>query len=302
MPRSTTQFSRWQAHDPTSWAFQVFRSYNAELYRIVASHRVVSSFAYSQLKAVGASRDSKCESVFKPDIVDFDRNFPKIENWSIFYNDFDNWANLSTVLTLASNIETYLSLAVSLAIDSDPGLLLGASRSIDGAQVLKYRKQRPAHISSHVTACVKGEWSERLSAFAKLFGECPDQIRRYHSDLEEMRSIRNRFGHAFGRDIERSRQHGVLEIDPMERVKRKRAERLGRTAWSFAREVDRFLLERHIGDFEALYFYHNLFPTLPQNVHASERAVIFKKKIGRFGAGLRGKAYCKELVEYWETL
>jgi hypothetical protein len=120
--------------------------------------------------------------------------------------------------------------------------------------------------------------------------------------LEELRAIRNRFGHAFGRDIDASRRHGHIEIAAMEKVSRKRTVRLSRAVWWFARSMDRFLLQNHIGDFEAVFHYHNLYPSLRTDLHLSERAIKFKKSIGQFGAGLRGKAYCKELVSYWESL
>lgn len=58
----------------------------------------------------------------------------------------------------------------------------------------------------------------------------------------------------------------------------------------------------HIGEFQAIRFYHELYPTLRKDIHPSQRAMILKKAIGRFKAVAPGKLFCKGLVEYYEAL
>jgi hypothetical protein len=119
--------------------------------------------------------------------------------------------------------------------------------------------------------------------------------------MEEIREIRNRFGHAFGRDIESSHSHGQIEVAPMEKVTRKTVNRLGSAAWNFVRTLDRVLLANHVGDFEAIHYYATTIAKTRADVSPGQRAVDFKKSIGRFGA-LRGKVYCRGLVAYWDAL
>jgi hypothetical protein len=300
--RSVRTFDRWIPHEKSTWTFQVYRKYNRELYRLIEAHRTSSFFTYRQLKVAGAKLSDPIAAAFTGCRTNIE-NFDSVQDWSDGFNAFDNWVNLSHVTTIASNLETYLASIVSLAIVSDPSVLIGApSKSIDGAYVLKRGAAPHTNIDEHVIACTKGDWSSRLAAIERLFGTLPNAMRDKHGDLETIRNIRNRFGHAFGRDIEASRAHGQIEIAPMEKVTRKTVARLGKSAWRFTQATDLFLLKNHIGDFEAVNYYANLFPTQRSTVPPSQRAANFKKEIGKFGAGLRGKEYCKGLVDYWEAL
>ncbi|MCM2435839.1 hypothetical protein [Agrobacterium rosae] len=302
MTKSIRTFQRWQPHDNSTWAFQVYRKYNRELYRLIEAHRASSFYSYRQLKSGGAKLSDPIGGVFDECPTSIE-NFDTVQSWSDGYNSFDNWVNLSNVTTIASNLETYLASIVALAIMSDPSVLIGApSKSIDGAYVIKHGAGPPTNLGEHVTACTKGDWSSRLAAVERLFGPVPKSMRDKHADLEAIRNIRNRFGHAFGRDIEAARAHGQIEIAPMEKVTRKTVARLGASAWRFAQATDNFLLKSHIGDFEAVSYYAKIFPTQLSVVPLGQRAAHFKKEIGKFGAGLRGKLYCRELTAYWEAL
>ncbi|WP_156851961.1 hypothetical protein [Novosphingopyxis baekryungensis] len=302
LSKSKRPFERWQPHDQSTWAFQVYKKYNRELYRLIEAHRASSFYTYRQLKQNGATLTDPIGQAFAGCPTGID-NFEDVKDWSNGFNSFDNWVNLSNVTTISSNLETYLASVVGIAILSDPSVLISApSRAIDGAYVLKQGTGPRTNTTEHVIACTKGDWSSRLAAIERLFGPIPETMREKHGDLEEIRNVRNRFGHAFGRDIDASREHGQIEIAPMEKVTRTTVARLGTAAWRFAQETDRFLLHNHIGDFEAVNYYAKLYPTLLSTVPPGQRAVDFKKAIGRFGGGLRGKIYCKGLVAYWEAL
>ncbi|MGC1776781.1 MAG: hypothetical protein WBB34_02465 [Xanthobacteraceae bacterium] len=301
MSRSTRGFQRWIAHDPSTWSFQIFQKYDSELLTIWGAHRASARFTYSQLKKNGADWPDLPRKYFDMNKIDWNK-YDDLRAWSDAYNLFDNWVNLSVVLTTASNLETYLASVIAMALDSDPGLVLGVSKSIDGATVLKHRRPAAFQVGQQIDSCTRGDWSSRLDSFEKLFGQCPKEFRSGHAELEELRGIRNRVGHAFGRDIEAARLHGVLQMIPMEQLTGERAERLRKSVWFAAKSIDKFLLKNHIGDFETVRFYHHLYPSLHKHVSTGQRAVYLKKAIGRFGAIPRDKKYCKELVEYWEAL
>jgi hypothetical protein len=301
MSKSIKKFSRWISHDRSTWSFQIFQRYNDELHQILNTHIASTAFTYKTLKDQGARITDHPSKYLNPKGSDLER-YKNLKEWSDSFNLFDNWVSLSRVLSISSTIETYLASVIDTALHSDPGLLLGFSRSMDGAVVLKNRQRQGFDPTKQIESCTKGTWSSRLDAFERLFGQCPADFRQAHSSLEELREIRNRFGHALGRDIDAAREHGVLKIIPMERLSREKANKLWKTAYLAIKAVDQFLLKAHIGDFEAVRFYHFLYPDLHKHVSKGQRAVYLKTAIGKIGATSRGKLYCNELVAYWEAL
>ncbi|PIB61903.1 hypothetical protein AOA60_09315 [Pseudomonas sp. 2822-17] len=228
--------------------------------------------------------------------------FKDMKDWSSGFNEFENWTNLNALVSLVSYLETYISAIVSLAIESDVGVLYGASKSIDGIYVLKHGNILKSNIGVHVKNCVKGDWSSRIAAYKSMFGTVPTVLESNISDLEAMRNLRNNIGHAFGRDIEDSRRKGIRRTAPMERLSFERLYKYQRLAKKIAGAIDKHLLHQHIGDFETIYFYHQMVPTLPTHVHPNSRAILFKKALGRFGAQSIGKNFCYGLVMYYESL
>jgi hypothetical protein len=301
MSRSKVKFKRWQPLGRTTWPYRIFVKFSGELHQLINTHFVSTEALYSGLKEKGASWQDPPAKFFNPKRRDFEI-YKDLREWSNAYNLFDNWVTLSRIMTISSTIETYLASVIGRALDSDPGVLLGVSRCIDGAAVLKNGPRKGIDPAPFVEACTKGTWSARLDAFERLFGVRPPEIRSAHSSLEEIRGIRNRFGHAFGRDIDEARKHGVLELLPMESVSRERANRLWKNVSIAMKAVDRFLLTKHIGDFETVRFYHALEPTLKASSHRNVKAMALKRAIGGVGAESRGKDYCGELIDYWEAL
>jgi hypothetical protein len=301
MSRSKVKFKRWQPLGKTTWSYRIFLKFSGELHQLLNTHLVSTEALYGGLKEKGANWQDQPAKFFNPKHRDFEM-YKDLREWSNAYNLFDNWVTLSRIMTISSTIETYLASVVGSALDSDPGVLLGVSRCIDGAAVLKNGPRKGIDSAPFVEACTKGTWSARLDAFEKLFGVGPPEIRIAHSSLEEIRETRNRFGHAFGRDIDEARKHGVLELLPMERVSQERANRLWKDASIAMKAVDRFLLTKHIGDFETVRFYHALEPTLKASSHRNVKAMALKRAIGGVGAESRGKDYCGELIDYWEAI
>lgn len=300
-PGPGIEFNRWASFDEHTWPYRLLMKYDLELMLMWGTHISSAGFTFNCLKKNGANANDSPGQHFKAG-VNHDSFIPTLKDWSDAFNEFDNWVRLTVLLTLASNLETYIAAVVKLAITSDPAVLIGASRAVDGAYVLKHGKPETILHDDVVIACTKGDWSSRISSIKRTFGECPTGLSDLHGDLEVLRKIRNRFGHAFGRDIDAARKTGALKILPIEKVSRKTTERLRFVTINAAKALDVFLLSKHIGDFEALNFYHELYPSLHKHVNQGQRAQDFKIFIGRFGASPRGKIYCKGLVKYWEEL
>jgi hypothetical protein len=114
--------------------------------------------------------------------------------------------------------------------------------------------------------------------------------------------LRNSVGHAVGREIEASRVHGVKELIPMKKISRTKTFQYLALISSVAKAIDKQLLVKNIGEYQAIHFYHRLFPKLRKDFHPNQRAIIFKKEIGKFGAQSPGKEFCFGLVKYYEDL
>ena len=127
-------------------------------------------------------------------------------------------------------------------------------------------------------------------------------LRAKHKTLERVRSLRNKVGHAFGRDIEDARKSGVLKKLPMETLTRQSADRIRQDFYRVAKEMDATLLNNHIGEYEVFRFYAKLYESYNKDVNQGQRAAYLKKAIGVYGAVPRAKTYCNGLVRYWEAL
>ncbi len=303
MARHDDNFARWIAFEKSTWTFQVFRQYETELERIYYAHRAASRTIYKSLKTAGATWDDDAHKHMAITTKSGNSMFPSIREWSNTYSHFENWTHLNIIVSMTSNLETYLAAVISLAINSDPGLLLGGSKLIDGARLLRHpRKDLSVAIDGAITKITKGDWPSRMSSFHKLFTTVPSFVAAHIGQLDTARLIRNRMSHAFGRDIEASRNHTTKNIIPMEKISKARLLKLKEIIRRSAKEFDRLLLANHIGEYQAVAFFDRLYPTLNLAVHPSQRAIALKKELGRSVAPTRGKKFCKGLVDYYESL
>lgn len=298
-PKSTYLFDRWKAQSSTTWAYTLYGKYDDELTRIGSAHFTASKFIYKSLGEAGVSLEDKPSEMlgFSKDEVN---RYSSIKIWSDEYNSFSNWVNLNSLLTLVSNFETYLASIVQLAIDSDPGVVFGASRSIDGVYLKKYNKNLKLPKLNIVEECTKGDWSSRIDAFERYFDSL-SEFRAAHTHLEKMRNIRNEIGHAFGRDINASRSHGQLRKIPIRNFNHDRFRRYQKIIRLLVRAIDSNLLDKHIGEYEIIDF-HNKHQSMYDHLPLHQRVWNLKKAVGKFGSEPRGKHFCGGLIEYLDNL
>lgn len=221
-----------------------------------------------------------------------------LDDWSRHFKEFDNWTRLNALLSLNSYFEIYLSSVVSLAIESDIGLQFSASKSVDGLTIVKngnHRKYSFFDISREITM---GEWSKRRKRFKQIFGSAPKELTTYEKDLETIRNIRNSVAHSFGRDIEKSRSRSQTDILEIQRISLKRLQKFMDIIRKVARAIDEQLLNNHIGDYEAVFFYHEIKGTLPVNNHVK----AFKKRLNSLYVKQKSASYCKQLIDYYNSL
>jgi len=297
--KSTVEFNRWISIRDNSWPFQVFKKHIKELNRMMWANGPIKKYAYKKLKEDSAKWENKASDFFDFPVHDGREVFTDLKDWSNSYNHFLNWTNLNGLMAITSNFETYMSSVVSLAIESNPGVLYKSSKSIDGISLLKKGADKFPFEDEILMSFTKGDWNSRSSAFSKYFDYVPTVISSNISKLEKIRKLRNKIGHAFGRDIENSRINEVKETLPMEKLTTANFIKIRKLIWECVNEIDRYLLDNHIGEFQIVKYFHSIEPDL--NGTQDNKAMIFKKKIGAFG-DISGKTYCRGLLDYYYKL
>ncbi|EAB7533455.1 hypothetical protein D5C12_17955 [Salmonella enterica subsp. enterica] len=306
MSKSNYKFERWIPQSQSSWAWRVFKKHNNELLRMLITFDNSHKFTYSNLKEKGANFESEVISYFDSSLKlkghMNDTKFKNIKEWSNSFNELQNWMNLNALLAMMSNLETYMATVIPLAIESDIGVLYGVSKRIDGIELLKHGKQKNHGIKEMVIGCTKGTWQSRVNTYIKIFDHAPDKLIKNISELDKMQDIRNKIAHAFGRDIESSRANGKITTLPSEKIKNDKLIEFQTTVWQTAKVMDFHLQNSHIGEYLRVLFYHNMQKNLNTTLHKNEKAVILKKRIGKFGDVSAGKEFCQGLVEYYDKL
>lgn len=298
MSDSKLGFSRWGHVQNHTWPFQVYKLYNEELSNFIWAEEAASKYTCNRLGKEGADDNDPPTKHFSLPAHRISC-MKTLKGWSNTFNESHNWMRLNCIMAISSNMETYLGSVIALAIESNPGILLGATKSIDGAKLLKEGTLNTETYASHIVACTKGEWNARLAAFERLFGKAPSSFRDGISTLERMRKMRNNLGHAFGRDIEASKDFTFNQKRPADRIQLTTLVKYLEQAYNIVLDIDEFLLNEHIGEFQAIYAYH-----LNRAKFAGgeiDKALELKRFYGQHDQPV-SKQFCKGLVRYYEGL
>ena len=299
--RFKKMFSRWDTIRAHTWQHRLFCLYNDELSVLMRSYEYSKQYTYSHLSIDGAKWSSLAKDYFKGS----NDNILTIRKWSETFNEFENWIMLNCTMALSSYFETYLASVIRLALESDPGAMIGKPHTVDGMELIKHGKQNRKAIDDIVNSCTKGSWPSRLNAMQKVFGMMPESLRKNIKTLESIRVLRNRVGHAFGRDIKKSREIDIAVKPSIERLSRQRFNKWQKHISVIVTDIDTLLLQNHIGSFQQMLVYHNLYPTLDQTnspLEKGNRMMAFKKAIGTDKKDTYSKDFCRSLVAYYERL
>jgi hypothetical protein len=296
--KSIVTFDRWNSFEEVSWSYQVFSKYDDQLGKMLTANINAKKYCYGSLKNSGSKWTDQAQTALGTGDR-FLSAFKDLKHWSDTYNDFQNWTSLNAVLATAANLETYLVGAITTSLQSNPGILFGATKSLDGAKLLKIGAAGVA-TDSYVVSCTKGEWVSRISSIERIFGPTSATLKGKIPILDKIRIIRNSVGHAFGREIKAAQYHGLREVQSMARVSLEQAFSYTTICRDVARDIDRLLLRESIGDFEMIRFLHAHHKDMV-SAPIGERMMKLKKAIGKH-AQPRGKTYLKGLLEYWDQL
>lgn len=276
-------------------AFARFRQHHTELNDLYWAYAPAAHYAIRHMKTSAQPPAAAFHFTRDPR-----RASATVQEWNKKFKDFDNWVRLSSLMSLAAYFEIYLRSAVSLALESDPGVLLGKPRVVDGVVLLKTRKDYS--YSETAVDCVKGSWQERLGAYGRLFEVVPAGLEARIGELEEIRKLRNAVGHMFGR----AGDFDVIRNSPSnpasERLSEARLQKFLGVIMDAALEIDTHLGAKHIGHYETLLYYH--FWRDPNFLDTPQEARQFSNEFGSavssLTTGAPGKNYFRELIEYYK--
>ena len=196
--------------------------------------------------------------------------------------------------------------AIQTALESDPGIVYGLPRSIDGIKAIKAGKS--FDFTYQITLCTKSEWPSRIKSFKSIFGKVPEVIEQNISTLERIRKLRNDVAHSFGRDIEDSHiihDLNILEMSPL-------TQRTLLKYWdlidSCVRGLDEQLYKENIGEYQLLCFYNANEDDVIKNANSptlGNKARAFRKIYGhkdKNGPATLGQEFAKGLISYYDSI
>jgi len=247
------RFDRWKGwgSDP-SWGFRLFISHHTELNELYWSHEAAARYV---VRAVKNDPDASASQALRFSGIDERRLQPTVNSWSKFYADFGNWSRVSALIALSGYFEIYLRTMIGRALESDPAASQGAARRIDGAILLKYGSDY-SRLKDADQVLIR-PWSSRLKTYRSFFGQVPDSLKSLEGELEKLRVLRNDASHKFGRDMTEMDYRNRHRPLAMTRVGLPTLKRQLRNVEAAARAIDRHLMDRHIGAYEMVSFYHS---------------------------------------------
>jgi hypothetical protein len=291
-------FKRYESILGTTWAYQVFRAHHTELNDLYWSHAAAVALARTRVRS--ESDEQQTLLIFGSLGADSRRVPTDVARWKTAFTAFTNWVRLNAVMALSAYLETYLKTVISLALQSDPGLLIGDSKIVDGVKLLK-RGALESH-ADLITKCIKGTWQQRTAGYEKLFGTLPHEIKTSAKELEAMRKCRNAVGHLFGRDLGAWDPDDNLATFPkMLPLSQERLQKWMATTAIVAQAVESHLGPSHIGSFELLNFYHRNKSHTKGYVKTTKGLQPLLKVLGSvFKTGV-GKKYAQDLVSFYHN-
>lgn len=288
-------FDRSKSWWDRSWALRVFKYHHSELNRNYWTSAVMHLLSARALSGVAENIQTAVHlNLSGPDV----RRPPRtVGEFKTALVDTGNWTRLNATMAVASYLEIYVSTVVTLAVESDPGTLIGLRGKVDGTILLKalpgYSRRADA------LSAVKGTWHERLIYMESLFGLAPPSLAASVNELDKLRRFRNGVGHAFGRDLAATSDGVELVASPALRVSEERLKKWLDGVDKAATDIDKWLMP-YIGAYELLRLYHD-WPKRREG-HWGDHARAFKKSVGAVaGSNGPGLDYYREAISHYRN-
>lgn len=287
-------FDRWSSLDPNTLAFRVFKKHHSEINDFIWSF--VPLYNYGSHIVRKDLSNKNIHELFHVSGTNARRVYEDRNTWKKQISNFEKWTNVNALISILSYFEVYLKRICTTALLSDPGVLISASRSVDGIKLIK-NKSNPKS-SDHILQILKGTWPDRAKNFKNLFSEIPSEISENLLTLDKMRMIRNRAAHSFGRLTDKNIFVERSEDKAHDRVKLNELQEYMSIIEKVAIAIDRQLLKNNIGEFESLFLLHNNFSEFTGFNDTKARSFshfLNKDYVGN----TRSRRFCLELVNHY---
>ncbi|WP_199621002.1 hypothetical protein [Paenibacillus alkalitolerans] len=289
-------FPRWQCTTGNTFAYRLFKKHHTEINNLYWSHMLAANRTLNIVKK--ADKGMKPTTVFSASKKYMKRLPATLQQWEHDFKDFNNWVRLSAAMAINGYMEIYLRKICALAIESNPGIIIGAPGAIDGLALLK---SRPSHdYSEYAVHLTKGDWNSRIGFYEKLFGEAPGKLKDYSKELNELRKMRNGVGHSFGRAMEDYDTGLHLQIKPMMRLSEERFLNWLRMADEVTLAIDNHLKDTHIGNYELLLYYHTW--DGDNDGDADDESEVLQERLSHEAGTTLERRFLQEMIEYYREL
>lgn len=292
-------FDRFNRVEASTWALWEYNDYQTQMNNMYWSGE--AAHGYSTYLVRNSLPHIPVKDTLKSTGPNADR-FPKNgKQWLTVMKDLQNWTRASFVLASTGSFERYLERVVRTALLSDPALVYGKSRAIEGTLWLKLGIDFPC--DEFVTSVTKGEWKQRYAALKRLFGEIP-VVEYYVNTLDEAREFRNSVGHSFGRNVGVSVLTGTRDAQKMLKIKQEKLVKWFAAFSEVAKAIDEKILVSHIGDFEPVLHFHGWLVKEKKNrlKRDEQFAKEYRKVLGGVEKHSKGKDYCMQLISFYDSV
>ncbi|MDZ5757098.1 hypothetical protein RAK27_00320 [Carnobacterium maltaromaticum] len=305
--KSIFLFNRNKAKDVHTWSFKVYRKNMTALNEIYWAYvPMVEKEKYLIRNEV--ETDLNTNVYFHAKGPDSGRLAPMLSEWGSHIKVFSNWNRINVLLTAISNFETYLAAVSKITMESNPIICLGLPERIDGVKYLKkgyYNEKRyKDNVDNLIISFTKGTWESRAKAFYDIFADAPMSIKNNLSDLEKMRLMRNKAAHSFGQEIDKARSNRTLDSLSYDKLSESKLKYYLKLLYKIATSLDSYFLDKHIGSYEAIYYYHENYALKKGESEYNPQSMIeMKKGLTAMAETVTwSKKYVKEMIIYYHSI
>ena|ERR1700761_3084683 len=266
-------FHRWTCQWPRTWPYVVFKKHHSQLSHLYWSSTAATEFARQKIAPLppSTSLDTLAELAPLASRVGAHRFNYVIPHWEKHLSESENWMRLSALMSLAGYFETYMYAVASLALTSDPGVLISSPQATDGL-ILKKRGTLP-DLKKHLEHITSGTWQSRVSTYKRLFSSVPKTLDDAVVELTKMQKLRNGVGHSFGRFIDDSRNPLQMRPTALQTLSESRLLEWLKLVDDCVGAVEEHLRASHIGAAEVLLKYHEWDKKFPLGHMNEEQAL-----------------------------
>ncbi|MAC32338.1 MAG: hypothetical protein CME38_01880 [Haliea sp.] len=217
--------------------------------------------------------------------------------WADHYSQFDNWVRLNALVGITGYLEVFLKTITRAALESDPGILHGSSRAVDGVRFLKTNVKYS--MKDHADDIAIGDWNQRIAKYERLFGTAPPSMKGSVAKLEDLRRTRNGVTHTFGRASDDYESIIDANSKPQRNVSEEKLVKTLALIGRIAKEIESDLAP-NVGDYETIYFYHQWDKAFDSNYQTE--LMVLKKQVGQIHGRSMGNQYFQELISFYKAV